>query len=101
LAKRVAELLPGARGVMNIQMFYEPESDEVSIIEINPRFGGGYPLAHQAGAPMARWVIEDALGLPLSGIDQPWTDGMVMLRYDEAVFVNAKAAGISSPILQA
>ncbi len=101
LAKRVAELLPGARGVMNIQMFYEPESDEVSIIEINPRFGGGYPLTHQAGAPMARWVIEDALGLPLSGIDQPWTDGMVMLRYDEAVFVNAKAAGISSPILQA
>jgi carbamoyl-phosphate synthase large subunit len=88
LAKRVAERLPGAAGVINIQIFWEPAEGALNVIEINPRFGGGYPLSHQAGATMARWVIEESAGLPLTATNDRWEDRLMMLRYDEAVFVS-------------
>lgn len=87
LAQRIAESLPGAWGVINTQIFYDSESGAINVIEINPRFGGGYPLSHQAGATMARWVVEEVAGLPLTARNDQWTDGLVMLRYDAAVFV--------------
>jgi biotin carboxylase len=93
---RVAEALPGAHGVLNIQVFYEEASGALTVSEINPRFGGGYPLTHQAGAPMARWVLEELIGREPTVQDDAWTDGRVMLRYDEAVFVDAARAGIGA-----
>jgi len=97
LARRVAEALPGARGVLNIQIFYDKPTGTLNVIEINPRFGGGYPLTHAAGAPMTRWVIEEALGLPCTARDDQWRDGLVMLRYDEAVFISREQAGLTQP----
>jgi carbamoyl-phosphate synthase large subunit len=94
-ARRVAEALPGAWGVLNIQIFYHATSGELTVSEINPRFGGGYPLTHQAGAPMARWIVEEVTGRPLSGGGDEWTEGLVMLRYDDAIFVRAETAGLS------
>lgn len=94
LAIRVAESLPGARGVMNIQIMYDDSTDDLNVIEINPRFGGGYPLTEAAGAPMIRWVIEESFGLPSSTRSDTWRENVVMLRYDEAVFVSAEAAGM-------
>lgn len=94
VAKRVAEALPGAWGVLNIQVFYDESSGAVNVIEINPRFGGGYPLTHAAGAPMTRWLLEEATGQPCTARDDAWTDGLVMLRYDEAVFVSRDQAGV-------
>jgi carbamoyl-phosphate synthase large subunit len=87
LARAVVEALPGAYGVMNVQIFHDPATQRLAVIEINPRFGGGYPLSHQAGAPMTRWLLEDVLGVPSTARDDTWEDGLVMLRYDEAVFV--------------
>jgi carbamoyl-phosphate synthase large subunit len=94
LATAVAECLPGAYGVMNIQLFYEPSTVAIRVIEINPRFGGGYPLTHRAGAPMARWLLEEVAGLPSSATNCAWRAGMVMLRFDDAVFVDARQAGL-------
>jgi carbamoyl-phosphate synthase large subunit len=95
LARRVAEALPGARGVINVQIFYDRQSGELNVIEINPRFGGGYPLSHAAGAQMTRWAIEDAMGFPCTARGDQWRDGLVMLRYDDAVFVDGLEAGWS------
>ena len=95
LASAVAERLPGAYGVLNIQMFHDPATNELRIIEINPRFGGGYPLAHHAGAPMARWLLEDVARLPSTASSLEWRAGVVMLRFDDAVFVDAEEAGWS------
>jgi carbamoyl-phosphate synthase large subunit len=95
LAKRVAEALPGARGVLNIQIFYDRHTDVAQVLEINARFGGGYPLAHQAGAPMTRWVLEECFDLPCTANDDDWQDGVVMLRYDDAVFVSRDKAGLN------
>lgn len=96
-ARLVAQSLPGARGVINVQVFHDETSGQTNVIEINPRFGGGYPLTHQAGAPMARWLLEEALGLPCSAQDDLWQEGVVMLRFDDAVFVSATDAGVALP----
>ncbi|OLB91260.1 MAG: hypothetical protein AUI02_09965 [Acidobacteria bacterium 13_2_20CM_2_57_12] len=85
-ASLVSERLPGAYGPLNLQGFLSSD-DEFRVTEINPRFGGGYPLAHQAGADFPRWLIEEWLGLPSSASFDGWQDGLAMLRYDSAVFL--------------
>ena len=64
LARRIAEALPGAYGVLNVQIFVDPVAGEPRVIEINARYGGGFPLAFQAGARFPAWTIEEILGLP-------------------------------------
>ncbi len=91
-ARNIAEALPGAHGPMNIQMFLT-EDHRLNVIEINPRFGGGYPLSHAAGADFPGMLIREALG---EVVDRPctdWQDGLVMLRYDDAVFLHKDALG--------
>jgi carbamoyl-phosphate synthase large subunit len=85
-AKKVVNSLPGAVGCITVQCFLQPDGD-IKFIEINPRFGGGFPLAYQAGADFPRWIIEMMLGRnPKITIDG-WQDGIVMLRYDDIIFV--------------
>lgn len=98
LARRIAEALPEARGVLNIQMFYDEKSGALMVNEINPRFGGGYPLSHHAGATMAQWMLEEMMDLPITARENQWTNGLVMLRYDEAVFVSRGDAGVPWPL---
>lgn len=93
LARRVCELLPGAFGALNLQVFSD-DAGRLSIVELNPRFGGGFPLAWQAGALLPQWLIEDVLGLASTARPDSWRDGLVMLRYDEAVFLTAREAGL-------
>ncbi len=88
LASSIAEKLPGAYGPLNIQIFLDDSSGEMNVIEINPRFGGGFPLAWQAGGKFPRWIIEEILGRPSTATDDQWQDGLVMLRYNGAVFVD-------------
>jgi carbamoyl-phosphate synthase large subunit len=85
VAGRVAERLDGLRGPMNVQIFCEGE--DVNVIEINPRFGGGYPLAHHAGARFAQWLVDETIG-GRSVRSEGWTEGLVMLRYDAEVIVD-------------
>jgi carbamoyl-phosphate synthase large subunit len=88
LATRIAEALPGAFGPMNVQVFLDSNNDELAVIEINTRFGGGYPLAWQAGANFPRWIIEEILGRPSTAMPDEWRDGLMMLRYFEAVYID-------------
>ncbi len=57
--------------------------------EINPRFGGGAPLSVAAGADLPLYLLEEVLGRPVSARPGEFTDGLLMLRYDDAVFVDA------------
>jgi carbamoyl-phosphate synthase large subunit len=91
LAARLCEALPGAYGALNVQVFVDGDSDEpdgLAVIEINARFGGGFPLSLEAGADFPRWMLEELLGLPSTASHDAWRSGMVMLRYDAAVFVD-------------
>jgi len=85
LARDVAQALPGAWGPLNIQCFMD-DSGLIKIIELNARFGGGYPLAHHAGAHFTDWLLDELEGKTPSRLDN-WVDDLAMLRYDEAVYV--------------
>jgi carbamoyl-phosphate synthase large subunit len=85
LATAVAERLPGARGALNVQCFLNSEG-AINIIEINARFGGGFPLADRAGARYPLWLLQRLLG-KRSTVTDEWQDGLLMLRYDDAVFL--------------
>lgn len=83
---KLVESLGGARGCITVQLFVTPER-ALKFIEINPRFGGGFPLAAAAGARYPKWIIEWTLGRDPAITLDGWTNGLVMLRYDDAVFV--------------
>jgi carbamoyl-phosphate synthase large subunit len=88
MAKDLVEKLPDAFGPMNIQCFLS-ESGEAQTIEINARFGGGFPLADKAGAVFPLWLLQYILGLPSTARFDAWTDRLMMLRYDSAIFRQA------------
>jgi carbamoyl-phosphate synthase large subunit len=85
VAKRLGEHLPGPRGALCFQAMLDHQG-RPAVFELNARFGGGYPLTHRAGARFSRWLLEETAGLTSSYADD-WRDGVVMLRYDAAVFV--------------
>jgi carbamoyl-phosphate synthase large subunit len=94
LMRQMCETFPGAYGPVTIQVFLDDVRGEARIIEINPRFGGGFPLSWEAGARFPRWLIEEVAGIPSTAETNGWRDGLVMLRYDDAVFVDAREVGL-------
>lgn len=92
LAARLCAALPGAFGTITVQVFVGDAPGELAVIEINARYGGGFPLALEAGADFPRWQLEELLGLPSTAEPDGWRDGLVMLRYDAAVFVDEAEA---------
>ena len=86
VVRTACEKLPGAWGAVNVQVFHDPDTDNCRVIEMNPRFGGGFPLAWAAGARFPVWLIQEVLGMDCEARDE-WEDDLTMLRYDEAVFV--------------
>jgi len=86
--KKLEPFLKGAYGTLTIQLF--KTDDKIYFIEINPRFGGGYPLSFQAGADFAKMLIDDYLGKNLEYFEG-WRDNLIMLRYDDEVIVDGNS----------
>ena len=81
-------LLEGARGCITFQLFAKPAEEQFYALEINPRFGGGYPLSYSAGANYPGWLIDEyLLGKDIGFIDD-WEPDLIMLRYDAKVLVH-------------
>jgi len=79
--------LEGARGCITFQVFGNPDTRAVKALEINPRFGGGYPLSHEAGMDYPDWLIREFfLGESLP-FRNDWEADLLMLRYDAKVIV--------------
>lgn len=93
LAQSIAQALPGARGPLSIQCFLAPDGS-IRVTEINARFGGGYPLTHQAGARFTDWIVQEFLNIPASGC-KDWTDNLTMLRFDREIFLTQQPARTS------
>ena len=82
--------LAGAYGCITLQFFValeDPAAPEILGIEINPRFGGGYPLTQQAGATYVDWLVLEPFTGQTDGYFDGWTDNLLMLRYDAEVFL--------------
>lgn len=82
---RVAEALAECVGTITIQLFLR-EDGAIHVIEINPRFGGGVPLAIQAGADFPRWLLAEWLGEPVDIRLDNYRAGVLMLRYHQSFF---------------
>ena len=81
------ETIGGCIGCICIQVFMNPATGDVVGIEINPRFGGGYPQTYAAGGNYAEYLIREYfLGEEIQYKDD-WKDHLLMLRYDDAVYV--------------
>ena len=86
---RVVAALQECTGMVSVQCFLTGQ-DEIAIIEINPRFGGGIPLSIRAGADFPMWLMEMLLSRESTIDPAGWTDGLYMLRYDQGIFVYGK-----------
>lgn len=97
---RIGENLEDTWGVINAQC-RRPAGRGAHFFEINPRFGGGAPLSIAAGADLPRYVLEEALGLDVSAKLGQYKPNLLMVRYDEAVFVQvadpASLPGMNGP----
>ena len=89
IARKIVKVIPGFFGAICFQAIVG--ADGPAVLEINARFGGGFPITHRAGARFTQWLIELAGALP-SSISDEWTDGVWMLRYDSAIYGVADAA---------
>lgn len=86
LKKRI-EMLQGVRGCICMQLFYRESDNDIKGIEINPRFGGGYPLSYYANANYAEYMIKEYLLGEVVDYSEAWLDNTLMLRYDNDVIV--------------
>ncbi|WP_308991969.1 ATP-grasp domain-containing protein [Mariniflexile litorale] len=80
--------IDGAIGCLTAQFFKHLSKDKIYGIEINARFGGGFPLAYAAGANYPKWIIEEYLFNKDIAFYDAWEDNLLMLRYDNEVLVH-------------
>ena len=85
LCQKLIQILKAGPGIITIQCFLTP-NNQVKIIEINPRFGGGVPLSIKAGANFPKWILQLWLGQNPQINPTRFREGLMMLRYDEAVW---------------
>jgi carbamoyl-phosphate synthase large subunit len=77
--------LEGARGCITLQVFMSKDSENIFGIEINPRFGGGYPLSYHAGANYPKNIIEEYFLYNDLDSSNNWKDETYMIRYDQEI----------------
>ncbi len=77
----------GARGCLTLQLFAHPDEKRYAALEINPRFGGGFPLSYASGANYPGWLIEEYLLHKEICYFDGWTSDLMMLRYDAHVLI--------------
>jgi len=86
---RVAEALAECVGLITIQLIVTPRG-RIRVIEVNPRFGGGVPLAIRAGADFPKWLLAEWLGRrPRIQLDQ-FQNNLTMLRFHQSFFIDGQ-----------
>jgi carbamoyl-phosphate synthase large subunit len=87
VGRHVVKVLGACRGVVTVQCIVTPDG-RIRVIEINPRVGGGAPLAIAAGADFPKWLMMELLGRELPADCDNYQDNIAMYRYDESIFVD-------------
>jgi carbamoyl-phosphate synthase large subunit len=77
--------ISGAHGCITIQVFLNIKNKEIVGIEINPRFGGGFPLSYSAGANYPLFLIKEYIQNEKIIFFENWKEDMLMLRYDSEI----------------
>lgn len=79
--------IEGAKGCLTAQFFKHKQNQNIYGIEINARFGGGYPLSYLSGANYVKWLVQEYLLNKRVDNFDAWEDKLLMLRYDNEVLV--------------
>ena len=64
------------------------KTEKIIGIEINPRFGGGFPLSYMAGANFPKWIIDEYIYQDKLEYYDGWEDKLLMLRFDDEVVIH-------------
>lgn len=88
LLKEPMSKIKTAFGCLTLQVFKSKISKQIYGIEINPRFGGGFPLSNAAGARYSEFLLREVLLHEKLSYTDDWEDKLVMLRYDAEVLVS-------------
>jgi carbamoyl-phosphate synthase large subunit len=78
-------------GPANIQCFAGVSgtgTPAIKIVEINPRFAGGYPLTHASGVSFPGLLIKMMAGERVPPCIGDFVEGMMMMRFDEGFFLH-------------
>ncbi len=76
-------------GIMDIDFFVK--DGIVYVLELNPRFGGGYPFSHQAGANVPAMYVDWLSGIKNVSVHNQFKSGMIFSKYDCLVENNYKS----------
>ena len=87
-SRRVAEALRIV-GPANIQCFREPDG-ELQVTDVNPRFGGGFPLPTAAGSRYPEMALALANGELLEPRFGEFREGVVMTRFFSEVILEER-----------
>ena len=81
----------GFRGQIDIDIF---ECDgKYYISEVNPRFGGGYPHAYEAGANHMKYIVNNLQGKVNEPQIGEYESGVIMMKYSEIMTRREESAG--------
>jgi len=74
---------------LTCQFFMHKTTYKIVGIEINPRFGGGFPLTYHAGANYVKWIIDEyLLDKEIQEDFESWESDLLLLRYDDEILVH-------------
>lgn len=62
-------------------------NNQYYISEVNPRFGGGYLHAHEAGVNFARMIIQNLQGHTNTASVGDYLENTYMMKYNEVKFM--------------
>jgi carbamoyl-phosphate synthase large subunit len=80
IGKKIAEASKHM-GIMDIDFFIC--DDEIIVLELNPRFGGGYPFTHEAGGNIAAMYVEWLEGIKDVSHHNQFMQGIQFSKYDK------------------
>lgn len=73
----------GFKGIIDIDIFRI--NNEYYISEVNPRFGGGYPHAYEAGVNVPKMIINNINGIENEEQIGNYNDNVYMMKYNEVM----------------
>ena len=79
--------IDGARGVLTLQIFADKYYEEFYGIEINARFGGGYPMSFASGSNFPEVLIKEYFFNEKPIYRNDWKEDILFLRYDSTLII--------------
>lgn len=82
IATRLGETLKPT-GLIDVDVLRD-SNGELYVIDINPRFGGGYPFVHLAGADVPLYYLASLTGKPIGTSWATYKTGVISAKFEEA-----------------